>query len=234
MVRRRKRTLLLFLAAALLFCLLRRSASPRSHHFLSILDHIHRQDSLGSIPHSCFTYLNTRNVRRAIVVHFPVSRSELYFAELKWLYLSWIETLERQPLDWQTDLLIYALPSPLLDELGCYVSERSNTKGNCYRIQYKSIWDKSDENDPIYRFIQVDVPAWCRHLDSLGILLGQSDRLFSYDYILRTDLDVFLAPDFADYIPFDCSFQIGSFPMALDTSCLICSQVSVVTAWITR
>ena len=214
MLRHRKRTLLLFIVAALLLYRLRRSNSPKSRRSLSILDHIRRQDSLSSIPHSCFTNLNKRNVRRAIVVHFPVSRSELYFPELKWLYLSWIETLERQPLDWQTDLLIYALPSPLLDELGCYQTERRDSKGNCYRLDYKSIWDKANENDDIYRFIQIHVPAWCRHLDSLGILLDQSDRLFSYDYILRTDLDVFLAPDFADYIPFDCSFQIGSFPMA--------------------
>ena len=74
------------------------------------------------------------------------------------------------------------------------------------------MWDRTiDDKNELIKLIQSNVPKWFRHLDSLGILLENSDFLNQYDYILRTDLDVFLTPHFAHYIPLDCSFQIGLF-----------------------
>jgi hypothetical protein len=183
-----------------------------------LYDQIHYQDNLYLKPKFCFNKTEQRNIRRAILVHFPVERSEVFLSELKWLYLSWIETIQNQPLDWQTDLYIYSLPSPFINELGCNENNQKSTKNNCFRIHYNSLWDKTRNVSELVRLIQSKVPNWSRHLDSLGILLENSELLYRYDYILRTDIDVFLTPNFANYIPFDCSFQIGLGGYSLDYS----------------
>jgi hypothetical protein len=211
MIRRRRRTFFIFIFIIILICLFIHSpssSSSSSSHF-TLFDQIHHQDNLYLKPKFCFTKQEKKNIRRAIIVHFPVERSTVYISELKWLYLSWIETIQNQPLDWQTDLLIYSLPSSYLDELGCYENNSKLSKNNCFRINYDSLWDKTKNHSELVRLIQINIPIWCRHLDSLGILIENSEFLNQYDYILRTDLDVFLAPHFAHYIPFDCSFQIG-------------------------
>ena len=176
----------------------------------SLIDEIHRDDTTFLRPSRCLTKSTKENVRRAILVHFPFDRSSIYVPELKWLYLSWIETIRNQPTNWQTDLLIYSSSSSstMLDQLNCPLIKEKSTKTNsCFRIPYQSIWKRI--NETIFRLIQQNVPSWCRHLDSLGILYDQTHLIEHYDYILRTDLDVFLTPQFAHYIPFDCSFQIG-------------------------
>ena len=213
MIRRRRRTFFMFITIIILLYLFvhySHSKSPSTSH-LTFNDQIHSEDNLHFKRKSCFTKNEKRNIRRAILVHFPVERSMLYIPELKWLYLSWIETIRNQPQDWQTDLYIYSLPSSFLDELGCDDNEQKSGKNHCFRVHYQSLWDKPKDESELVRLIQEKVPNWCRHLDSLGILLGNSEFLHRYDYVLRTDLDVFLTPHFAHYIPFDCSFQTGSF-----------------------
>lgn len=220
MIRRRKRTLIIILILIILlyifahFPLSKSSSSSR----LTVFDQIHSQNNLYLKPKSCFTKTEKNNIHRAIIVHFPIERSGVYISELKWLYLSWIETIQNQPENWQTDLLIYSLPSLVLDELGCYEYNNSKklSKNNCFRISYNSLWDKTNTQNELIRLIQINVPMWCRHLDSLGIFVENSDILNQYDYILRTDIDVFLTPHFAQYIPFDCSFQIGLGGYSLD------------------
>ena len=210
MIRRRRRTCLSFIFVIILLYVLPRYLELTSFSSQSTLfDQIHHDDNLNLRPTQCFTKTEKKNIRRAIIVHFPVQRSSLYLSELKWLYLSWIETIENQPADWQTDLVIYSLPSSSLDELGCNEHTNKSSKNNCIRITYSSLWDKTKSDSELLRLIQTHVPVWCGHLDSLGIFLENSELLYQYDYILRTDLDVFLTPQFARYIPFDCSFQIG-------------------------
>ncbi|CAF3538758.1 unnamed protein product [Rotaria socialis] len=182
-----------------------------------MFDQIHHDDHLYVPSNYCFTTTEKKNIRRAIIVYFPVERSTVYISELKWLYLSWIETIQKQPFDWQTDLLIYSLPSLLLDELGCFENNNNKlSKNNCFRINYNSLWVTTKHSNELLRLLQIHVPTWCRHLDSLGIIFENSDFLNQYDYVLRTDLDVFLTPKFAHYIPFDCSFQIGLGGYSLD------------------
>ncbi|CAF4646708.1 unnamed protein product [Rotaria sp. Silwood1] len=217
MIRRRRRSFFIFLfILILLYIFIHYPYSTYSSSHSNLFDEIHHEDNLHVTPKYCFTKTEKKNIRRAIIVHFPVERSSVYISELKWLYLSWIEIIKNQPIDWQTDILIYSLPSSLLDELGCYEYNNKASKNNCFRINYNSLWDKIKNNNKLLRLIQIYVPKWCRHLDSLGILLENSDFLNQYDYILRTDLDVFLTPHFAHYIPFDCSFQIGLGGYSLD------------------
>ncbi len=209
MIYRRRRTFFLFIFIIILlyrFIHFPQSVSPPR---LTLFDQIHDQDNVDLTPKFCLTKTEQKNIRRAIIVHFPIARSGVYISELKWLYLSWIETIQNQPNDWQTDLIIYSLPSSFLDELGCYETNNKSTKNNCFRIHYNSLWDQTKNDSELLRLIQTNVPIWCRHLDSLGILLENSEFLNQYDYVLRTDIDVFLTPHFAHYIPFDCSFQIG-------------------------
>ena len=216
MLRRRRHSFFILVSYIILFyVLIYYFYLTHSQSHFTLFDQIHYEDNVYVRPKYCFTKFEKKNVHRAIVVHFPVERSSVYKYELKWLYLSWIETIQNQPVDWQTDLLIYALSSSLLDELGCDENNSRNNKlvkNNCIRINYNSLWNRTkDDKNKLTRLIQLNVPKWFRHLDSLGILLENSNFLNQYDYILRTDLDVFLTPHFAHYIPFDCSFQIGLF-----------------------
>jgi hypothetical protein len=217
MIRRRRRTFLIFIFIIILLYIFIHSPHSISSSHLTLFDQIHYEDNLDLTPKFCFTKTKKKNIHRAIIVHFPVQRSGVYISELKWLYLSWIETIQNQPNDWQTDLIIYSLPSSFLDELGCYENHNNKlSKNNCFRIHYNSLWDKTTNDSELVRLIQMNIPTWCRHLDSLGILLENSEFLNQYDYILRTDIDVFLTPHFANYIPFDCSFQIGLGGYSLD------------------
>lgn len=209
-LRRRRRTLIVILIPILIFWgFLHYPSEKSSTRYLSVYEQIHRDDHRSVQPKSCFTRINQRNIRRAIAVHFPVERSFIYISELKWLYLSWIEIIRQQPTDWQTDLVIFGLPSPVLDELGCLESNDRSGKNQCFRIHYRSLWDREKNESDLVELIQRKLPIWTRHLDSLGILLENEEILNEYDYLLRTDIDVFLTPHFAKYIPFDCSFQTG-------------------------
>jgi len=113
MIRRRRRTFLIFIFIIILIYVFIHfpSYSISSSSHLTLFDQIHHHDNLYLKPKFCFTNQEKKTIRRAIIVHFPVERSAVYISELKWLYLSWIETIQNQPLDWQTDLLIYSLPS---------------------------------------------------------------------------------------------------------------------------
>ncbi len=217
MIRRRRRTIFILIFLIVIFYILI-PKSPRRPLHLTLYDQIHYEDDFYSKPKSCFTKTEQRNIRRAILVYFPIERSGVFISELKWLYLSWIETIQSQPIDWQTDLFIYSLPSPYLDELGCNENNQKSTRNNCIRIHYNSLWDKTRNESELVRLIQSKVPKWSRHLDSLGILMENSEFLNQYDYILRTDIDVFLTPQFANYIPFDCSFQVGLGGYSIDYS----------------
>lgn len=210
--RRRRRTLIIFLIPIIIFSVLIHYPSVKSSTLhLGLYEQIHRDDHLSVQPQVCFTQINQRNIRRAIVVHFPIERSFIYISELKWLYLSWIEIIRQQPMDWQTDLFVFALPSTVLDELGCLEVNSQSGKNNCFRINYRSMWDREKNESDLVELIQSKLPTWTRHLDSLGILLENSEIFNEYDYLLRTDIDVFLTPSFAHYIPLDCSFQTGRF-----------------------
>lgn len=214
MIRRKGRTLMICLLILILLCVsMQYIYLTFSIFYLSVFETIYSQsqNNFHMTSDRCFTKAQKKSIRRAIVVHFPVERSSLYLSELKWLYLSWIEAIKNQPIDWQTDLLIYSLPSLLLDELGCYEKKTKASKNNCFRIHYNSLWDKRSTDNELIPLVQTHIPIWCRHLDSIGILLENSNHLNEYDYIMRTDLDIFLTPSFAHYIPYDCSFQIGMF-----------------------
>jgi len=212
MFRRRRRTTVLgfVIVFTCLYVFLQYFISNSRFVPLTIIEQIHFYDDFYLQPSTCFTKTKNENIRRAILVYFPIEYSSKYMPELKWLYLSWIETIQNQPNHWQTDLLVYSLSSSFLDELGCfqYRKDPSSTKNNCFRIPYRSLWNRTQDSELI-RLIQIHIPDWCRHLNSLGILIENEEILNEYDYILRTDIDVFLTPNFANYIPFDCTFQIG-------------------------
>jgi hypothetical protein len=206
MTRRRCRTLLRILLVVTVSLVIVR-------HRVRLISRSYREtdvesnDDAPSPVMSCLNKTDGQPIRRAIVVHFPVARASVHLPELKWLYLSWIETIATQPAHWRTDLLIYSSASSIFDDLGCYPIERNSSANSCLWIDYDSIWTRSDTGR--FQSIREHVPSWCRHLDSLAILLEHDAILFTYDYILRTDLDVFLTPRFARYVPRNCTIHIG-------------------------
>ena len=129
MIRRRRQNRFILIFLLILSCMLiYYFYLTHSQSHFTLFDQIHYEDNVYVRPKYCFTKFEKKTVRRAIIVHFPVERLSVYKSELKWLYLSWIETIQNQPIDWQTDLLIYALSSSLLDELGCDENNSRNNK----------------------------------------------------------------------------------------------------------
>ncbi|CAK4082777.1 unnamed protein product [Aphanomyces euteiches] len=124
---------------------------------------------------------------RAIVVYFPFSSARTGQVELKWLHRTWTEMLERQPAKWRTDLVIFAdWPSPFFGLLGCSPSIRKTKKEASHCIFVDSFQSN---------------PLAAQTLNAINIFAASDAFLGSYDWILRTDLDAFIAPGFASWKP---------------------------------
>ncbi|CAF1188022.1 unnamed protein product [Didymodactylos carnosus] len=155
----------------------------------------------------CFTskqQAQNEIILRAILIYFPYNQIQTYLSELKWLYLTWIEILKLQS-----------------NNLGCKNGSRqSKTEpSDCFVIKYLSLYNperlnistnriKSHVDRSLLLLILKNMPFY-RYLDSIAILYDSYNDIKQYDFVLRTDIDSFLTPQFANYIPFYCTFQIG-------------------------
>lgn len=213
---RRRLSRLILLSIVVFLFLLNAFDRNRSDSFRSIEEEIRRAGELRSRPNFCFSKDERKSVRRAILLHFPLERSKVYLVELKWFFFSWLKMIESQPTDWRTDLIIFSRSSTIFNQLGCRPIGQRSEPNDCFTVEFRSIWsDDFSSDDPLFREIRREIPSWCSHLDSLAILLSAEPLIEHYDYFLRTDIDVFLTNRFSTYIPFDCSFQIGSFHFEL-------------------
>jgi hypothetical protein len=152
--------------------------------------------------------INEKNAKyRAIVSYFPANMSYLYLPHLKWLHRSWKE-MKQYETTLTTDLVIISHQMyPFLEELNCSTEIRSKnltnnvsstnnnstTIGRCIIIPgYKSV-----------SFHDEDLLSY-GYADSIATIPFAAERngsLDAYDLILRTDLDVFVTPSFANWIP---------------------------------
>lgn len=194
---------------------------------------------------------------RAVLVYFPIEKSNEFSNEFKWLYRSWIEMIKSEPVKWRTDLIVFIEkddkyfddPKYFFNELNCsFVKKRQNAndKPMCILIQYTPIAKRNLQQltDPIFHNENDNAKKLKFHflLDKVNIFstkpedllpfyvllkenlnsYGYTDSILmafdgyeyfktaGYDYLIRSDMDVFLTPLLAKWLPKNCNdFIVG-------------------------
>ena len=156
---------------------------------------------------------STERLQRAIVIFYPDNQEKKYLPELRWLYLSWIEMINAgEPSYWRTDLIIFSGRfTSNLQSLGCLFDQIRQTKNEtpqCRVFSYRPIAARNlSDHDSLpldYRRRSETVYDRLknyRYVDSINIIFEGYSTFQMYDYILRTDIDVFLTKQFAHSIP---------------------------------
>lgn len=156
---------------------------------------------------------STERLQRAIVIFYPDNQEKKYLFELRWLYLSWIEMINAgEPAYWRTDLVIFSGHfTSNLQKLGCLFDQIRRTKDEkpqCRVFPYCRVaarnqsdhdslpTDYRRRSELLYSRLQN-----YRYVDSINIIFEGYSVFQMYDYILRTDIDVFLTKQFALSIP---------------------------------
>lgn len=116
---------------------------------------------------------------RGVLVYFPISGTETYEGEFRWLYRSWINMLKYEPPKWRTDIIVFVQDDPskfngsafFMTQLNCTFSNLRRTvteQPMCTLINYNALKNR-EFNGP--------EPAWT-----------SEEQL--YQYLLR-DVDIF-------------------------------------------
>ena len=140
-----------------------------------------------------------RKINRGIITYLP-PRMDGYAKEFKALYLSIGIMRTYQPANIKTDFIVFApADGQLLPlSLGCTKEERnlSDQSEQCVVMDHIPTKDRGPLNDgspdPLMQY--------AAYLDSINIL-AEFNSSYSYDYLMRVDLDTFLTPGFADWLP---------------------------------
>ena len=162
---------------------------------------------------------------RGIVIYYPSKQEHFFLSELFWLFRSWVEMMKDEPLLWRTDLLIYTDNyTSNLRELGCSFHQirfDRHEPPQCRVFPYKPVRFRSaeDSNNPEnYLHQQFDKDRSklltqhvrnYEYLDSINIISECYPSFSMYDYILRTDMDVFLTKNFGHFVPINDTLLVG-------------------------
>lgn len=165
------------------------------------------------------------SILRAILIFYPTDQEAHFLPELLWLHRSWIEMMKYESSLWRTDLIIYADTFAWnLQQLGCLYNQiRRNREEppQCRVFPYKRIRLRTGQNMnhtaeyPFQQFDSYRSALLFKHLyryeyiDSINIISECYPSFAMYDYILRTDMDVFLTINFAHFVPANDTFLIG-------------------------
>lgn len=149
-------------------------------------------------------------IQRAIVIFYPDNQEKKYLPELRWLYRSWLEMMKSgEPSDWRTDLVIFTGSfTSNLQQLACLYDRARSTKEEspqCRVFHYLRISARqppdNSSTDRTRAELLVEHLHTYNYIDSINIIFEGHSVLKMYDYILRTDIDVFLTKYFAFHIP---------------------------------
>ena len=145
--------------------------------------------------------------------------------EIRWLYRSWLEMMEDESPYWRTDLIIYTGNySSSLQQLGCILNQKRTNEyesPKCRVILYLRMSNrvisnisKTQQNvlinSSLQPFFQINLNrsleivkhiARYEYIDSVNIIAEAYPTYEIYDFILKTDIDVFITKQFAQYIP---------------------------------
>ncbi|GAV08736.1 hypothetical protein RvY_18389-1 [Ramazzottius varieornatus] len=135
-------------------------------------------------------------LRVVVVVYFSIPQKSTYLDQLKWCMRSLLEMAETEPPLWRTDLIIYMenVTLPQVLDLGCSTAPRRNAF-QVYPEYERNLQEQMKEYP---------------YLDSIYPLVEHSSSYSKYDFVVRSDLDVFFTPAFAGWIPPNCAFVTGN------------------------
>jgi hypothetical protein len=168
--------------------------------------------------------LNLLFIQRAILIFYPSNQESHYLPEIRWLYRSWIEMMKYESKQWRTDFIIYTGQySSSLQQLGCILNQiRTNNteQPQCRIFLYRRLSDRQINSlthqqiilidDRIQDLFQINISRSISlheqlktysYIDSVNIIAEAYPTYEYYDFILKTDIDVFITTQFAKYIP---------------------------------
>jgi len=165
------------------------------------------------------------SILRGILVYYPDGQEEAFLPELFWLYRSWFEMMKNESSLWRTDLVIYTRSFTLkLQKLGCvYNTIRTdrNEPPRCrifiyLNVKLRDIEERNDSKNHLYQNFDINRSLLLvKHLqkyeyvDSINIIAECYPSFAMYDYILRTDMDVFLTKNFGRFVPYKDMLLVG-------------------------
>ncbi|UJR27828.1 hypothetical protein I4U23_009096 [Adineta vaga] len=176
---------------------------------------------------------NSTYIQRAILIFYPSKQESHYLPEVRWLYRSWIEMMIYESNDWRTDFIIYTEEySTSFQQLGCVLNQiRMNfteppqcrvflylrisnrainliTKGQTRYIDssQKDLFEIDiQRSTKLYRYLQK-----YGYIDSVNIIAEGYPTFKYYDFILKTDIDVFITKQLSKYVPItNNTFLVG-------------------------
>ena len=140
-------------------------------------------------------------VTRAVMVFIPDDKFTHFVKEFRWFFLSWSFTVQWQPKNFRTDLLVFSsarriAQSEVLRDLGCSGEsstwrQNADEKSRCEARPHFELHNRDTT-------MQVDLREY-HYMDSMLILADYEG--FEYDFAIRSDLDAFLPPGFGAYVP---------------------------------
>ncbi|CAF0994327.1 unnamed protein product [Rotaria sordida] len=168
--------------------------------------------------------LNSSFIQRAILIFYPSNQESHFLPEIRWLYRSWIEMMKYESKNWRTDLIIYTGEySSSFQQLGCIINQKrlNNTERPQCRIflylriskreissltQQQTILTHNGKKDLFNINIQRSILLYKKlkiydYIDSVNIIAESYSTFEYYDFILKTDIDVFITSQFAKYVP---------------------------------
>ncbi|GAV01278.1 hypothetical protein RvY_12015 [Ramazzottius varieornatus] len=173
-------------------------------------------DSLGSgCSYDRPELVRAQPLMRAVVVYFSVPQLNVYLDQLKWCMRSLLEMMKNEPPLWRTDMVVYVenITLPHLLDLGCSTTARQNSSEpfRCILVEYIRIENrKLTVNSTEYERDAVTQLKEYPYGESIMPLAENPTAYANYDYVIRTDLDVFFTPAFAKWLPPHCAFISGS------------------------
>ncbi len=148
-------------------------------------------------------------VTRAIIAYLPPGMPK-FVTELKWLLLSIGYMRSSQPGNFKTDLILFTSPESVqrvADQFQCTTSVRSSfgQKETCIILPHIKLVDRpvgAGKAPPPLR-------EYAAYVDSM-LVLAEFKHTSPYTYLLRTDLDCFITPGFADWaLPDGVAIAVG-------------------------
>jgi hypothetical protein len=133
-------------------------------------------------------------ITRGIAVYFPASETQQE-KELKGLLLSIAHMRSSQPESIKTDLIVFSPPRgfAFAKSIGCTVDKRTSFTDSerCVIVEHVPLSERPGVNDPLL--------SYKRYLDSI-LMLAEYKDFASYDVLMKSDMDTFVTPAFADWL----------------------------------
>jgi hypothetical protein len=136
---------------------------------------------------------NKAEVARGVGIYFP-AHDKNQENELKSILLSIAVMRTMQPDSFKTDLLVFSPPRgfEFAKSIGCVMEKRTSFADSerCVIVEHVPMSERPGVTDPVI--------SYSRYLDSI-LHFAEYKDFEGYDLLMRSDMDTFLTPGFADW-----------------------------------